>query len=194
MKKLIYFIIITTVLACNNQAEQQQDKDQTPQKAEIFPVNSFFASQVHWVDSLQLPVFKYMTYDNKTDSVLISLNEFRILANEFMEPDITRPSLSRYYKETGFADQSIPSVTLNYSTTNKDLKIQRMDVVINPDPVLNDKVKSIYIEKIVNGSDSSILKKLYWKANKHFQIITFTQSSNQQAIISRLKVVWDNFE
>jgi len=193
MKKLIYFVIIIA-LSCNNKVEPQRDKNQALQKVEIFPVESFFAGQIHLVDSLQLPVFKYITHDNKTDSVLISLNEFKILANEFMEPDITRLSLSRYYKETGFADQSIPSVTLNYSTTNKDLEIQRIDVIINPNPVLNDKVKSIYIEKITNSKDASILKKLYWKANKHFQIITFTQSGNQQAAISRLKVVWDNFE
>lgn len=193
MKKLFYFVIIIA-LACNNQVEQQEDKKKALQKAEIFPVKSFFAGQIHLVDSLQLPVFKYMVHDNKTDSVLISLNEFKILANEFMEPDINLPSLSRYYKETGFADQSIPSVTFNYSTKNKDLELQRMDIVINPNPVLNDKVKSIYIEKITNSKDASILKKLYWKANKHFQIITFTQSGNQQAAISRLKVVWDNFE
>ena len=193
MKKLIFFVIVIA-LACNNQVEQQQDKGQALQKAEIFPVKSFFAGQIHLVDSLQLPVFKYVTHDNKTDSMLISLSEFSILASEFMEPDISLPSLSQYYKETGFADQSIPSVTLNYSTTNKDLETQRMDVVINPNPVLNDKVKSIYIERITNSKNASVLKKLYWKANKHFQIITFMQSGNQQATISRLKVVWDNFE
>lgn len=193
MNKLISIVIIIA-LACNNQVELQQDKGQAIQKSEIFPVESFFAGQVHVVDSLQLPVFKYMISDNRVDSVLISLDEFKILANEFMEPDISQPSLSRHYKETGFADQSIPSVTLNYSTTKKDLEIQRMDVVINPNPVLNDKVRSIYIEKITKSKDSSILKKLYWKTNKHFQIITFTQSGNQQAAISRLKVVWDNFE
>ncbi len=193
MKKLIYFAIVIA-LACNNQVEQHQDKGQALQKAEIFPVKSFFAGQIHLVDSLQLPVFKYVTHDNKTDSMLISLSEFSILASEFMEPDISLPSLSRYYKETGFADQSIPSVTLNYSTTNKDIETQRMDVVINPNPVLNDKVKSIYIERITNSKNASVLKKLYWKANKHFQIITFMQSGNEQATISRLKVVWDNFE
>lgn len=193
MKKLIYFAIII-ILACNNQADQQQDKNHTVEKVEFFPVKSFFAGQVHLVDSLQLPVFKYVINDNKTDSALISANEFKILANEFMEPDITQPSLSPYYRETGFADQSIPSVTLNYSATNKDLEIQRMDVVINPNPVLNDKVKSIYIEKVTNSKESSILKKLYWKSNKNFQIITFTQSGNQQPAISRLKVVWDNLD
>lgn len=193
MKKLIYFIIVIA-FACNNQVEQPQNKDKAPQQPEIFPVKSFFTDQVHQVDSLQLPVFKYISYDNKTDSVLISLDEFKSLANEFVEPDITRPSLRRYYKETGFADQSIPSVTLNYSTINKDLEIQRMDVIINPNPVLNDKVKSIYIEKITNGNNDSVLKKLYWKANKNFQIITFKRSGNQDAAISRLKVVWDNSE
>lgn len=193
MKKLIYFVVILA-LACNNKVEQQQNNEQALQNAEIFPVKSFFADQINMVDSLQLPVFKHMAHDNKTDSGLISLNEFKILANEFMEADISLSSISRYYKETGFADQSIPSVTFIYSTTNKDLEIQRMDVIINPNPVLNDKVKSIYIEKITKSKDASILKKLYWKANKHFQIISFTQSGNQKAAISRLKVVWDNFE
>lgn len=180
-------------MACNNQVEMQADQNPTGQKAEIFPVKSFFEGQVHIVDSLKLPVYKYTLIGNKADSILISLAEFKALVIEFIEPDITGPSLSRYYTETSFADQSIPSVTLTYSTSEKNLEVQRMDVVINPNPVFDDKVKSIYMEKISQRKDTSILKKLYWKTNKHFQIITLTQSGDQQASVSQLKVEWDNF-
>lgn len=140
-------------MSCSDQEKRHVGQDE--QKPDIFPVNSFLAEQIHFVDSLQLPVFKYTTINEIKDSILISIQEFKILANEFMLPDITHPSLSRFYKETSFADQSIPNVTLTYSTSDKDLEVQRMDVIINPNPVLNDKVKSIYIEKISKRNDTS---------------------------------------
>jgi hypothetical protein len=87
----------------------------------------------------------------------------------------------------------MPSVTFTYSTNKKDLEIQRMDVVINPDPVLDDKVRSVYIEKISKGADSTSMKKMYWKANKNFQIITLGNVGNKPSIVSQVKVVWDNF-
>lgn len=191
---LLYSLTICTLLSCNSQEVKQPVQKEEVQKAEIFPVKSYFEEQLHLVDSLKLPVVKYTTVDRKTDTSLITTSEFTALAKEFMEPDITSPSLSHFYKETGFADQSIPNVTFTYSTLKKDLEIQRMDVVIQPNPVLDDKVKSVYLEKTGVSKDTSILKKMYWKSNKFFQIITFKQSGSASSIVSQVKVAWDDYE
>lgn len=143
------------------------------------------------VDSLQLPVMKFVTINNKTDSGLISWDEFKVLAADFLQPDISDPSISGLYKENSFADQSIPSVTLTYAAQNKDLEIRRVDITINPNPVLYDKVRSIYLEKNSIRKDTFIHKKLYWRADRNFQIITTMQLQNQPSATRILKCIWD---
>lgn len=172
----------------------QADKSNTQkekQAAEIFPVTSFIKGQIHIVDSFQLPTLKYITANNKKDSSLISINEFKQLAQEFLHPDINNLQVSSAYKESSFADQSIKGVTFTYATDNKELEIQRLDVIVSASPVMNDKVRSIYMEKQSVSGDTAIYKKLYWKTDKNFQIITTTQAGEQPAVTSVMKVEWD---
>lgn len=100
MKKLMLINLSCCFITCTSNIKPAL----LPDKHELFPVNSFLKGQVHVVDSLKLPVHKYSTVDNKTDSVLISREEFDSLANEFIEPDINNPTIKKFYKETSFAD------------------------------------------------------------------------------------------
>ena len=143
------------------------------------------------VDSLQLPVLKFVTSNGHTDTTQISTREMGLMAADFLQTDLSDPELRKLYKEESFADQSISSVTLTYSTNNKDLPVQRMDVLINPNPVMNDKVRSIYIEKLEKHGDTSVLKKMYWKTDKHFLVIRSAKAANDTPVISQLRVQWD---
>lgn len=174
--------ILLFLSACNNKPEKESPA--------YFPVISFLNDQVRYVDSLQLPVQKLTTVNNQTDTVLIDIAEFKRLANEFTTPDINDPALQKDYTENSFADQTINSVTLTYSAKKRELPLQRLDVIIHPDPVLDDRVQSIYMEKGEQVKDTTILKKLYWKANQNFQIITIRQSG-LVAVSSVIKVVWN---
>jgi hypothetical protein len=72
------------------------------------------------------------------------------------------------------------------------MAIQRVDVILDPNPVTDDKVKTIYIEKKETVRDTIIMKKLYWKAGKNFQVITSKKFRDQAEKISQLKVAWDD--
>jgi hypothetical protein len=191
MNKLFVVIIACTLAACNNPqvkpGAEMADHDQ-----EYFPVTSFLSGQVNMVDSLQLPVLRFTTINGVTDTVLLSIAEFRETAGEFLQPDFSK--LQKHYTESSFADQSIPSVTLTYSTPDKALELKRVDVIIDPKPEFSDKVKSIYMEKTSEKDDTLITKKLYWKTNKNFQIITSKQTGELPAINSHIKVSWDQTE
>ncbi len=191
MKKLILIPCSCWLFACtNNVKPTDTDPAILSQDHEFFPVNAFLKGEVNEVDSFKFPVRKYNTVNSQTDSVLISPEEFHLLASEFTKYDINNPSIKKFYKETSFADQSIPNVTFNYSTRNKDLPLQRMDIIVNPDPVLSDQVKSVYIEIINTSGDTSVIKKLYWKTNKYFQIISSKQAIGSPALYSQVKVSW----
>jgi len=190
MKNYVAIAFIILLLACNNESNKNKTED-TGGDVSFFPTASFFAGQVKLVDSLQLPVLKFVTSKGRTDTTQISTREMGIMATDFLQTDLSGPELRKSYKEESFADQSISSVTLTYSTKNKDLPIQRMDVLINPNPVMNDKVRSIYIEKLEKHGDTSVLKKMYWKTDKHFLVISSAKVDNDPPVITQLRVQWD---
>jgi hypothetical protein len=177
------------LLGCKNTNDKSIIRKELPN--EVFPVIPFFEQQIQQVDSLQFPTTQYFTFNEKTDTVAISMVQFRNLANEFMVSDITKAPLKNYYKENSFADQSVPSVTITYNTENKDLPIQRLDIIIKPNPVLADKVQTIFIEKKFINNDTLIFKKLYWKADANFQIITSKQIGSNPESVTKLKVAWN---
>ncbi|HTQ27489.1 MAG TPA: hypothetical protein VMI35_05140, partial [Puia sp.] len=95
------------------------------------------------------------------------------------------------FTESSFIDQTTQSVTFTYSTADAGHILRRVDVLASPEQGFN-KVKSIYMEKTINKGDSIVIKKMYWKAKRSFQIISILEAGNQPAVTSQLKVVWDN--
>jgi hypothetical protein len=77
------------------------------------------------------------------------------------------------------------------TTKDEDLEVRRQEVRILPDPP-NDKIKSIYIERLNGNKDSSVLKRMTWYADRKFQIITITQKKNEEEKTSVVQVVWND--
>ena len=190
MRKFLCLAIISTCISCNHQAPKSDIvKEEKP--ADVFPVGSFIAEQLRQVDSLNAPLIKTVTTNHNTETSVASKAEFRALAREFTESDISDSASRHKYKETSFADQSAPNVTLTYSTEDKTLEVQRVDVIIRPDTLLNDKVENVYIEKFATRHDTSISKKLLWKSDKNIQVITTTRPPNGVSTTSQLKISWE---
>jgi hypothetical protein len=198
MKKPFSFLLVIALLSCNepgatNQTSQKEPPTDTTVNS-FFPVADYIAGQIKVIDSLQLPVSKKTTI-GKTESLTAADTKDLIeLARQFQSPDFTKPGIRDAYKETSFADQSIPSVTFNYTTTDTAAAFQRVDVIINPDPVKADQVRSIYMEKNTRAGDTLILQKLYWKADKHMLIITGKRLGNLSLPIQQVKLTWDPTE
>jgi hypothetical protein len=190
--------IMSIVVSCKNHSSPNVitaavQKDSI-QEQSFFPVADFIGGQIKMIDSLQLPLSKSVTTGRKTQLASISDKEFKSLATNFLKPDINDSVIKKYYTETSVADQSIPSVTLTYSTNNNGLLIQKINVFIKPDLVKNDKVSAIYIEKIFSNADTSISQKLYWKTDKNFQIITEKKLRHITFPTEQIKVIWDPVE
>ena len=198
LKSCVPAVLITAtfLFACGNNSDKSDTTGTTSSETEnsYFPVTGFIHSQLTAIDSLQLPVTKYEAAGNKKDTVALSTADCRLLAAPFLEYDITASPLKEKFRETSFADQSIPSITFTYHTADSTLALKRVDVVLAPDPVQSDKVKSVYMEKLFQQQDTLVEEKLYWKANHYYQLIRSKKVANGQPIISQLKVVWDPTE
>jgi hypothetical protein len=197
MKQFKLLLVIAVImLACNNQKTSTTpiQSDTIMQQQTFFPILDFIGGQIKMIDSLQLPLTKSVTSNNKTKLEALSDTEFKLLARNFQQPDINDTAIRKFYKETSIADQSIPSVTLIYSTSDTMLPIQKASVFIKPDPFKNDKVSAIYIEKLFKQNDTLINQKLYWKTDKNFQVITEKKIGNRLLPVEQVKVIWDPFE
>jgi len=210
MKHILFALVITsTFISCKNHSPNSnapgQDTgivanaaDSTGADADsshtFFPVADFIGGQVKMVDSLQLPISKYITVNRKTTPLPATDAEFRALAAAFRQPDINDPALRKFYKESSYADQSIPSIVFSYTTTDPMPEIRKIDVIISPDPAKNDKVKTIYMEKQRESGDTIIRQKLYWKVNHNFMIVTEKQVGKTLLPAQQVKMVWDPTE
>jgi hypothetical protein len=199
MKQIMSVLaLINIFVSCNHHSAQNEikasDQKDTLQVQTFFPIADFIGGQIKMIDSLQLPLSKSLTAGSKTTLESISDKEFRLLANNFLQPDINDTAIRKFYTETSMADQSIPSVTLIYTTANTGLPIQKINVYIKPDPVKNDKVSSIYIEKVFSNADTVISQKLYWKSDKNFQINTEKRLGSITFPAEQVKVIWDPVE
>jgi hypothetical protein len=88
-----------------------------------------------------------------------------------------------------FHDQTTKSFTLNYSTTNKDLEVQNIDVLLEED---GETVKRIFIRKFRSNNDSSSIEQLSWKPNTSFQISRMVRETNDKENNYKTTVVWND--
>jgi hypothetical protein len=192
------FLAITLLMtACKSNPSKNTPavtiaKDSVAAQQSFFPVPDYIGGQLKMIDSLHLPLrmtFKSVGAKDRTRNV--SIHELRDLAQNFRQPDISDPALKKFYTETNIADRSIPSVTLIYATTNNTLPIQKINVFIKADPVENDKVTGIYMEKIFSRNDTIFSQKLYWKTGKNMQVITEKQIKGITMPVEQVKIIWD---
>jgi hypothetical protein len=199
MKKYLvsFFAIILLITACKNQPQKNSDQkviaEQPAEKKNYFPVADFIKKEIAYVDSLPLAIIKYHIVNNKSDSVFIKPKEFNAIAQEFLPAVLTTPAFEENFTENSFTDEATQSVTFTYSAQKSNTELKRVDVLVKPIPGLQ-KVKSVYMEKIVNKNDTLFIRKMVWKARRNFNIITSIQPLGKKAVIKQLKIVWDDRE
>lgn len=196
MKNYTLFIIAMSCMlyACNdNKPEATASEKKQEEKKDFFPVADYLQSEIAYVDSLPLRLMKYTIQNDKTDSLFINTKEFDQLAQAFLPGELNDSSFKKNFSENSFLDQTTQLLTFTYSTQNNNSGLRRVDVLATQNPGF-DKVKSIYMEESTNKKDTSVIRKMYWRAKKSFQIITITQAGNQPPASQQVKVVWDNTE
>ena len=142
------------------------------------------------MDSFPEALRKFTTRDGRTDTAYIQVPEFNTLAMQFLVPAFRDGSFQTKYTESSFMDRSTETITFTYSTTDKDLPLQRVDVVTISDNGVN-KVSSVYLENSRVAGDSTIFQKLYWQARHQLQIVSLITVKGQPPVQQLVKVVWD---
>lgn len=188
---LIIFTLCLFSSGCSNQSNPSDVQKTDTTRKDFLPVQGFIKSEIAWVDSFPAKIVKYTIENGHKDSSIIDLKIFDSLAKDFLSPELEKPAFENNFTESSFMDQTSESLTFTYSAQNNKTAIRRVDVLATPSLEL-DRVKSIYMEKTVDGADGKWLKKMYWKSKSNFQIVWIQDNPNQSPLTRQLKVVWDN--
>ena len=200
MKYLIAFSLVLGLAfcSCNNhqQLTARTSQDSLPASDTtntFFPVAEYLETEILHVDSVPLALKKYTTINYRTDSAFIQVPEFNNLAKRFLPQELHDGRFEKDFTESSFMDKSTQSIIFTYSSTVKELPLQRVDVTTVTHNG-SQKVRSIYLEKTYSSGDSLITEKMYWRAGKNFQIVTMASPKGRPSVEQLLKVVWDEEE
>lgn len=192
-------VIVWTLVACTNSRTEvkpdgaKQQDTIAEKKKQFFPVLDFIKSEIKTVDSLPIGIKKYTTVGGHIDSTYIKPEEFDKLAAEFTSSELEAVNFELKYTETSFFDNSTQASSFVYTPVNNQDSIKRVNVLVRAGSSY-DKVSGVYMEKIILKNDSSIIRKLYWKPGKQFQVNSEIQVPDKSPITTQVRVVWNNEE
>lgn len=155
----------------------------------FFPVADFLEAEILKVDSTPLALKKWVIRNHRRDSSFITVPEFNALALQFLPPEIRDNNLQKNFTESAFGDKTTQLMTFTYSPIDKDLPLQRVDVLTGAG-ARAQQVKSIYLEENHRVGDSVIFQKLFWEAGRSFQIVTMARKGNGPLTEDQVQVIW----
>ena len=188
MKNIVRFYIPALFLLIFISCRQKEKIN----KEKFFPVLSFIQSQVADIDTSLYSIRKLVIMDSlRTDTIFIAREQFRQEAADFLTiPDLSSEKYEDRYAEEKQFDETMNRVMLTYTPLKPEKEeIQKQEVLIKPDPA-GDRITNIIINRMLNTKDSSVQKRLLWKVDESFQVITIKQLNGQPETTSTVKVVW----
>ncbi|MBA2761358.1 MAG: hypothetical protein H0U39_05240 [Segetibacter sp.] len=184
----LFLIIFSTIFGCKQKGGSVEPVAQAEDTTQYFQVSQYIKQQIEDVKKTPYYIYKIAIKNGIKDSMPINTLKYVQLANQFTTPDINDPNLKRHYIENIFHDQTTKTFTISYTTLNKDLEIQNIEILLQED---GQTVKRIFIRKFLNYSDSSGIEQLSWKAAERFQINRLVQRKDEKENSQQTIVVWN---
>jgi len=181
---VIPFLLIG-LFSCKNNSVTTINKTATD-SSKFYPIAAFIQEQIAYVDLRDFEIYQKHSIATKTDSGIISKEQFKRLAASFLQLDISKIGKKESYTETVFHDLSTASYTINYKTRKASDLVKNMDILLDEQTKL---VKRLFIVSELQKADTSIMEHHSWTANKQFQI-TRTIETGAGRINETTKVYW----
>jgi hypothetical protein len=186
---LLLFIIL--FINCRQKNKQRQQLNaQSTDTANFFPVNDFIISDIKDIEQTPYYIYKITIHDNiKRDSSSITKEEYKILANQFLEKSISTAEMKPFYKESAFHDLSTKSFTITYTATDPVLYVKDVSVLLDDE---TNKLKRVFIHCLKDNGDSTIVEQYSWKAGKSFQINKSVSRKDGSQLEEQNFIVWND--
>ncbi len=189
MKKgFLLLIAIAAFVGCKQKENPSKQVEQTKDTTQFFQVSQYIQQQIEDVKKTPYYIYKIDIKNGIKDSMPINTPLYVQLAGQFITTDINKPDLKKYYIENIFYDQTTKTFTISYTTSNKELEIQNIEILLQED---GQTVKRIFIRKFLTYPDSSVIEQLSWKVSESFQINRLVQTQDKKENSRQTIVVWN---
>jgi len=150
--KIIAIVMIGLFFSCKHKkndsiVSEYPTEDTTNAAPSFFPVTGFIEGQIAELKNSNKKITAYLSKANKTDSMPLLPKIWDSVFADFHLPNIDSATLSKYFKETKFEDQTLEAITLSYDakeTLPNDILWKHWDIYINPE---TNEVERIYMVK-----------------------------------------------
>lgn len=183
-----FFIFVVAFIIIGCKGKDGKATEENIDTSHFFQTAVIFGKDIKELEATPYFIYKIDIVNDKKDSTAITTPAFKQLAEKFIKPDITTEELKPQYKESIFEDQTTGGFNINYSTLNKDLEVQSINILLKEDGAT---VKNIFIRKFYTYTDSSAIEQLTWKPNERFQIIRSVQKKDGMENNYQTLVVWN---
>jgi hypothetical protein len=180
-------LLLVFVSSCSSKPKKEETKTAKEEK-KFFDIKHYINSDLEDIKRTPYYIYKLDVVNGKQDSVTITPTEAIAFAQGFLQPDINDPSVKEFYKESIFEDQTINSFTVSYTTTNKELPVQNLDVILKED---GKTVKRLFIRKFYNENDVSRVEQWGWKPGQSFEVNRLITEEDKPEISHRTRIVWN---
>ena len=197
MQKIFSFLILgfsLTFSACHsaNKTDDSSTENQASTPS-AFPVTEFLKGQLREMDSAAITPLEIVTINGKTDSIWLKREDIRTNAAPFLTPLIDSASMSPFFTEKSFLDQTINAYTFSYDPKVKlpdSIKLTHWDVYMSPQ---TNTITRVYMVKEYAENKADITTQLTWLVDKWYSIRTITQQEGKQPEVKEVKIIW-NFD
>lgn len=181
-------LVLFTVLSCKQTSKQQNNKiTSLADTSKFYPLDNFIKDQIRYVDLRNFTIQKTHTIDSSNnikiidkETFLIDATSILLLANNFIKN-------KQLYKEVVFEDLSTDSYTINYTSLNTSIPLQRIDILLSEETKLVKRVLMRVLNK-VNGNITT--QQINWEADRQFQS-TISKKINGKIINEVILISWN---
>lgn len=180
------FFCMGYITACTNPIKNQAII--APDTANYYPIVSFIAAQISYVDLRNFTIQKKTGTQEFIDSSIINKTEFVQLTAPLLQKLQNWHTQKQGYKETIFQDLGTKSYTINYTAISKLIPIQSIDILLNDQ---TNMLKRLFIKERIKKNDQDIFTQYNWIADQRFQINTSTRTPANFNTETKLEVAWN---
>jgi len=168
LKGFALLLLCTQTLVSCRTDKNKIVKD-TVLKGNYYSVKQFFQDQWNSFEGQPYSLYKITEDAKGIDTQMVSALDlnWRSIALQFWDTDISDSSFRSKYEVNTFQDLSMQTMTLYYEAKDEQLVTQVLQVVVD---LLNKKIKSIYITANKTRNGLHLVQKLLYKPLKTIQI------------------------
>ncbi|MEP6675337.1 MAG: hypothetical protein ABJA78_09280 [Ferruginibacter sp.] len=194
MRVPVFFIVaLYFISSCNNKSGKAQETAVTDtvnvpvEKPSFIPVTAYLKGQLLSIREKAINPIRTITSGNKTDSSWLKIEDLNETVAEFLTPVIDSSSMTAFFKEEKFNDQTLNAFTFTYAPKIElpdSITLQHWDVYINPE---TGNISKIYMVK--SKMDTTL--QLTWASDQWFSIRTLINKAGGNTVLEKEeKITW----